>query len=173
MHQRLPNRNATVSSSSSSQLHLTRGCVQGLPCFDSANGADATTTVVNVQAGLSAFWLTSLAVIIFVLGIACGRCGCSCGACRRRQQQRQHADAYVENEVDLEEPLLSSTTVEHNEGENVSHVSDDPLPTNANGTDDDDDDDNNSSNHERASKDEATREEGKGVSFNETGQVAL
>eukprot|EP00977_Amphora_coffeiformis_P020568 scaffold8374_cov175-Amphora_coffeaeformis.AAC.7 len=87
-----------IQAASSSNLHLTRGCVEGLPCFPTRgrNAADTTTTVIQNTTGWSVTWV----LFVFVMGVILGRCGCRCGRCRRLPVvQSEERDG-------LEEPLL-------------------------------------------------------------------
>jgi hypothetical protein len=71
-----------ASSPSSSDLHMTRGCVQGLPCVPPlllharTNGGTATTVVLHDNATATSIWL--LLFVGILLGLLLDRCWKCC-----------------------------------------------------------------------------------------------
>jgi hypothetical protein len=95
-----------ASAPLSSDLHMTRGCVQGLPCVPplllhaSSNGGTATTVVLHDNATATSIWL--LLFVGILLGLFLDRCWkcCYLWICRPcRWWSRRHPS-------ELQRPLL-------------------------------------------------------------------
>lgn len=110
--------------SSSSQVHLTRGCIEGFPCIPPQlmSSQTTTSTTVVLHTKTSAWWTIVWTVLCIGLGMMVGKCvnGGSLFSCCRRcfccygipQEEREALNETQlpadTNTNTLEEPLLST-----------------------------------------------------------------
>lgn len=129
---------AAAAAASSQQVHLTRGCVQGLPCMPpqltNHNAADGTAATVVLHEHPSLWWTIAWTVACLGLGAMVGHCahgGGSCfGCCRRRRQSRPRDYDEMNPSESLEQPLLSANDMDERP-EGAANDDDDDLDASA------------------------------------------